>query len=392
MISLQNHLPLLKQPSFTHYSIYAFPLSKYKSIYPSIFLSIPIESTVSSLRESLYQSIHSTLSLKTSQNGDIQYTSKQIYSSNDIRLFRFINTRNLKERRDWEKIVDAFVDEETRQKWLLQQISKQCGNGEVFDYQCGNEIENEEEEEEISQLLKKKPLYLSTMENELFCYYDLIEGRDVSKDILYVNLLQDNQFEELCIQTDNQYDFTYILEQVNQKPTWRDIPKIGYCVEEGRITEEHSLSSICGYTMKYQCSSQCYICKDPIISETPIKCYLYLIEGWNEAGKPVFSLNHIPRISAVSLQSNYNELFKYMMNIFKVNRNQVLSFYYLSPDQWIYSEKNDWQELRSEEISFEELPPEKKWITGWEDEWEHPPIFALYIKKNDSSYSDHLHV
>ena len=81
-----------------------------------------------------------------------------------------------------------------------------------------------------------------------------------------------------------------------------------------------------------------------------------------------------------------------MMNIFKVNRNQVLSFYYLSPDQWIYSEKNDWQELRSEEISFEELPPEKKWITGWEDEWEHPPIFALYIKKNDSSYSDHLHV
>ena len=215
MISLQDHLPILKKPSFSHYTIYALPLSKYKLIYPSIVLSIPIEATVSTLRESLYQSINSTISFKTSQNGDIQYSSKQIHSSNDIRLFRFINTRNLKERRDWEKMVDAFVDEETRQKWLLQQISKQCGNGEVFDYQCGHEIENDEEEAS-RQLLKKKPSYLPTMENEYFCYYDLVENRDVSKDILYVNLLQDNQFEELCIQTDNQYDLTYILDQVNQ--------------------------------------------------------------------------------------------------------------------------------------------------------------------------------
>lgn len=304
-VSPSNNPHLFRNPIIQSFSVYLFPLAKYARLYSPFVISIPAESSVGRLRQAVFEILSKETTPKQSQEGD--YTYRKIFprDSKDIRLFRFARHTEPKEREDWEKSVDRKVTGRVRQEWILQQVSNQCGNGCVFDHQCGNEID----ENDDFSVMENRPAFIETRKDELFCYYAVMENYDLNKDVLYISVIDDDHYQEITVQTEDDFSYEFIQNQVASCCGWSSESVIGYCVEEGRITEEHESTDSCLYSMKYQLNPQLCLTKNTLSDETSIKCHCYLIEGWNEEHVPVLSLSHIPRIFFISPKASYKSVF-----------------------------------------------------------------------------------
>ena len=355
-------------------SVYVLPIAKYSSLYEPFVVTLSNSSSLASLRSSVYQTVAKTTDEKTACRGEYVYKKKHPKSVQDIRLFRFIRSSSLQEREEWEKNMDLILFDEPRQEWILKTILKQSRDGSVFDWQCGNELEGEEEH--IVDLLPYRPSYLDCTKSELFCFFDVVEALDPQKDILFINTLFNHRFEELVLQTDD-YTFESILKSVPQLSNRSSL--IGYCVEEGRITEEHSSQSRCLYARKYQCSSQLYITEDRYSDETPLKSYGYVIVGWDESKVPILALNFVPRILFASMSWTYDTLFSVLIKECGINREDIIGYYFLNPYESIFSEERVWEPI----VELQSIIGDR--VEELEDnEWSHPPIFAIYLSPKTS--------
>lgn len=382
-----NNLQLFRNPKIQSFSVYLFPLAKYSQLYSPFVLSIPAESSIAELRRAVFEVLSRDTTPKKSREGDYTYTKVFPRDSKDIRLFRFARYTEPKERKDWEKSVDKKVKGRVRQEWILEQVSNQCGNGCIFDHQCGNEIDDSDS----FSMMENRPKYIETRNDELFCYFSVMENRDVNKDVLFVSVIDDDEYQEITIQTDGDFSYEFIENQVSSYCHWSSESIIGYCVEEGRITEEHNQMDSCLYAMKYQLNSQFCMTKNELSNETSIKCYCYLIEGWNEDRVPILSLSHIPRIFFISPKASYKSMFDHLCCVYGVNREDLIGYYFLDPYTRLLEEESCWTRIANTDVSIEENPVDDSLLEGWDEDWVHPPVFAMYINVQ-REYSFSLHV
>lgn len=329
------------------FTVFCFPLSKYHRD-RSFVLSVNGVEQISSLKKRITEHLQQFQSNPEYGTGDYQYISVVPKSWKDIRIFRFTKPSNdEKQPTIWRLYMEFLMDNENllRNEWITSISNEKRGTGETFDYQCGDEVEDEEACELV---LPWGPIKSSPPTSDLFLYYDVIPERDYFSEILYVNLVTDHDYQEVIVQLLDDCTCEELIKEIRKLPKWSGKEVYCYCVEEGHVTCYHTSADIPRYGCVVQHRSCLCVCERRCCKEEEVECEVAVLRGWCH-GRPVYSRDHIPRVIPIYVGGTYQEIVDRLLHVF--GEKEGCDLYYLesgedrnaSVDRWIHIKRFDQQ-------------------------------------------------
>ena len=389
--------------------VYCLPLTKYKQVYPSLDITLPPLSKVGDLRSALFsklQSIQDYQNLNESAKsaksipthpGDFVYRPRTPRVPSDIRIYKFTGDGEAPSFPKWAyEMDDLSRGLPWNDEWKFWRVKHALGASH-FEEECGNELC---EEDEIGRELSARPLGVGDVdEGELWAFYNVFkpdvdesqremeeEERD-ERDMIYVNVIEDEKYEELLLPSSEIPRCEDVLKAVDSLPAYQGKELVCFCMEHGIAVKEETPLSIVRYGMKYQTVSQ--LCVQCITNHPSgaIKCFGCVVKRWKKDGRPSYSDRHIPRIFYIQKSDTYQQIKDYLMRVFNVQDRKV-DLLYLSCYSAIYSSRKEWVSIETLDQVVSKNPVEGLFFDDDDDddddesmsheEYLHQPVFCLF--------------
>lgn len=342
-------------------------------------LSLPAETTIDGLKTALFPLLLDPFP-GVSKGGDYTFTPRIPREPSDIRIFGFTGEGSWRETESWERELAGILSGgKWREDWMLWRVSQSLGENR-FDEECGDEMEGNEV---IGVSLRSKPGKLWDDRNdEVFGYYDVCEAYDSSKEVVYVNVIKEDEFEELAVQPDEPCFCETVVRFVDEKPSYRGTEKVAYCVQEGEIVRVESPRDIVRYGVNHTDVSSLVVQCFPQIVENSVQCVAYVLGRLTKNGLEL-SLDHIPRYFFVQPTSTSLDIWEYLCRVFHLPSSSG-EFLYLDPYSPLDSPHAEWERILLDskalgDCSLEGLFGEDTEDSTEEmDEVDHPPCFAIH--------------
>ena len=261
---------------------------------------------------------------------------------------------------------------------MLWRMGESLG-GNRFDEECGDEMEGSEV---IGVSLRSKPGKLrEDRSDEVFGYFDVCEAYDETKEVVYVNVIKEDEYEEIVVQPQEPCFCETVVRFVDEKPSYKGTEKVAYCVQEGEIVRVESPRDIVRYAVNHTDVSSLVVQCFPEIVENSVQCVAYVLTRWTKR-EPELSLDHIPRYFHVQPTSKCVDIWEYLCRVFHIHSSSV-ELLYLDPYSSLDSPRADWERLPLNSKTLDDCSLEDLFYEDMDDsieemdEFDHPPCFAI---------------